>query len=1082
MKETLLEKIKSIFQYLLLGFFSGLLLVVVSTLIEAFVRQDILSFESMIAVQTSEPLLWVIDTTPIFLLALLGVIGWRGSRLVKLKNDLEQIVITRTSELIELNKKLELENEQRLQAEKILSRGKNEWEATFDAVNDIILITDPQGIITRCNRSAVNRFKTAFDNIIGEDIQNYIVQGSTNKDIHFKSLKGYFDLSKYPLYVGNELHGTIFIGRDITVRKEAEIEIKKQKKFFEALVFNSPVAIVILDNQRKILSINPAFERLFGYKQEEILGGDIDQLLTREDERPEALKYTNQANEGMMHGFGKRIKKNGELVEVEILGVPVVVDGEQHGILGIYHDVTELIQARQKAEEADRAKSEFLANMSHEIRTPMNGVLGMIDLALETELTPEQRDYLSTAQESAETLLDLLNDILDFSKIEAKRLELEKVDFNLRTCVENVAHTLAQRAYEKGLEIACLIHPEVPALLRGDPGRLRQILANLVGNAIKFTQQGEITIRVELVSEDSDSAKIVFRIKDTGIGIPPDRQDQIFGRFTQADGSTTRKYGGTGLGLAISKQLVAMMGGDIGVVSQPGKGSEFWFTAVFGKQRNKDETQYASKLELKDLRVLIVDDNATNRSVIAKILVEFGCLPLGISNGKEAIECLRQSVVKGQPFGLILLDMQMPELDGLQTVQLIRDDPLIKDTKIIILTSIGSRGDATLFEELGCSGYLLKPVRQQELIDAILAVLGDGKNAKKPFITRHKLVENHVDHCHILLVEDNPINRKLALVLLQKAGYQVDWVENGIQAVQSVTQKDYNLILMDVQMPEMDGFEATQLIRKNEANEKHVPIIAMTAYALKGDREKCLAAGMDDYLAKPIDPEEMLSKIKKWTSTLAASIETKDKKISPVPSEKEPRSLSTTDITPGFDDALESWKIVAACPLDLDNITTALSKGNGKGNEVVAVKRELSASVEKAEVVNKDFIPRNDLPLDLIDALPRFLDDKAFFVEMFAEFLKNLPEKLDSLDEALGDGNAEAVHQIGHNLKGMAANFSATKFVHLAKQLEEMGRDNQLDKAEDVLREMRLEFQNLQQYYSALKVTTLSRKPSKSQA
>ena len=391
--------------------------------------------------------------------------------------------------------------------------------------------------------------------------------------------------TKVPLRDDNgQVVGLVGVGRDITDRKRVESELNNRKQYFESLVQNSPVAIVVLDNNERILSCNPAFEKLYGYKEPEVVGALLDPLITTEETLSEARQYSQQVMTANIHAVGKRRRRDGSLVDVEIFGVPVVVGGEKIGVLVMYHDISELLRARQEAEQANRAKSEFLANMSHEIRTPMNGMIGMLELALDTSLTDEQRDYLQASLQSAEALLSLLNDILDFSKIEAGKLELEKINFNLRNAVEGVASIMAKRAQDKGLEMACLIHPDLLSELRGDPGRIRQILVNLVGNAIKFTHQGEIVIRAEPRAETMDDVTVRFSVQDTGVGIPRERQAAVFERFTQADGSTTRKYGGTGLGLTISKQLVEMMGGEMGVDSTPGIGSTFWFDIKFEKQ------------------------------------------------------------------------------------------------------------------------------------------------------------------------------------------------------------------------------------------------------------------------------------------------------------------------------------------------------------------------------------------------------------------------------------------------------------------------------------------------------------------
>lgn len=655
-------------------------------------------------------------------------------------------------------------------------------------------------------------------------------------------------------------------------------QVDRRLRVLSRAVEQSPVTIVITDPTGAIEYVNPKFVQTTGYTVEEALGNNPRVLKSGQQPAEFYKELWETISTGHdWHGEFSNKRKNGEIYW-ESASISPIRDSQGQIIhfVAIKEDITQrkraqedLLQAKQAAESASIAKSQFLANISHEIRTPMNGVIGMTGLLLETELSASQRRYADIIRSSGENLLSLLNDILDFSKIEADKLELELLDFDLRAMLEDTAEMLALRAHEKNLGFTCHIAPHLHSFLRGDPGRLRQILLHLGGNAIKFTAKGEVAIKVTVLSESDQQFTALFEVRDTGIGVAKDKISLLFNAFQQVDASTTRQFGGVGLGLAISKRLVEKMGGEIGVRSIENQGSTFWFTTVFDKQLPHQNGVIVPFVNLHGIRVLAVDDKATNRLVVAEQLASCGLRHEETESAATALTLLRQAYAAGDPFRLVVTDMQMFEMDGENLGRAIKADPKLRNTILVMLTSLGNRGDAKRLVNLGFAAYLTKPVSQAQLHDCLMILLGNaaaGQLTPTGLVTRHTLNEAQRQPFRILLAEDNLINQRIALKMLEKLGYPADAVSNGREAIEALETRHYDLVFMDVEMPEMDGLTTTRRIRGGQTRvpDSHLPIIAMTGHTEASDRDFCLEAGMNDHVGKPVHPQLLSQAVARW--------------------------------------------------------------------------------------------------------------------------------------------------------------------------------------------------------------------------
>ncbi len=781
------------------------------------------------------------------------------------------------------------ENEADIRGQSLSGRGRRAYLRALIECNPLALvILDPQGKTVDCNSAFETLFQYSREEVLGQSVDDFIVpddQQSVTIPVSERASAGTLvkaelqrvrkdgvriDVSMHGVEVSidGEQVGVCAVYEDIgTHKRTAEVVVDGEltyRRLFDRIM--DPVFIHDHETGR-ILDCNGAVERVYGYARDDLLAMTASDLHPPEDS--EQVRFDiDEPNLDLPHAY-THCTRDGRRLDVEILSDRINYL-ERPAWISIVRDVSErkhcegaLKRAKLEAESAIRAKSEFLANMSHEIRTPMNAVLGMVRLALDTDLDDEQREYLKIVEDSGHNLLWLLNDILDYSKIEAGKLDLDPIDFSLRDCLNNTMRALMFEGREKNLELAVDVPGDVPDALIGDPGRLRQIVTNLVGNSIKFTPEGEIVVAVAVESQEDRAALLHFQVRDTGIGISPEKQELIFESFSQADASTTREYGGTGLGLTITAKLVGMMGGAIWVESEIGEGSTFHFNCRFGLQeRPATGVSPVDRDAVQGMKVLVVDDNEINRRILVEVLRGQDMKPVAVADATSAIADMRRAHQAGSPYELVLTDANMPEVSGFELAEMIMNDPDLAGVTVMMLSSAGQRGDGARCRDLSISGYLPKPVSQSELWDAIATVLA-GKSGMDdeplPLVTRHSLREAR-RQLRVLLAEDNVINQRLAVRLLEKRGHRVVVANTGVEAIALLDSRGpFDLVIMDVRMPDMGGLEATRAIRSAESREGqgHIPIIGVTAHALQGDRERCLEAGMDDYISKPFRASEL---------------------------------------------------------------------------------------------------------------------------------------------------------------------------------------------------------------------------------
>ncbi len=955
------------------------------------------------------------------------------------------------------------------------------YKELVNHASDIIYRTDEQGRFTFVNAVAMRLMKRSERELIGlhyleliEPSHRSVTQDFYKQQFKQKVASSYHEFpvlaadgeliwlgqNAQMLFDGEKCLGFHAVARDITERIHDRAKLEASEAEMRVLFAAMTDVILVIDDEGRYLKIAPTNPSLLYRPSNELIGKCLHDVFAK----PQADKFLGYVRQTLSENKSIGVEYSLHFDEREMWFSATSSPLGERSVMWVARDITkrkqaeiELEETRDAALESARLKSEFLANMSHEIRTPMNGVIGMTSLLLDTELAPEQREFAEIIRNSSDSLLTVINDILDFSKIEAGKLHFDTADFDLRHVVEETVELLAERAQTKRLELASLVYENVPTLLRGDAGRLRQVLVNLIGNALKFTERGEVVVRVMNISEDDAACAVRFEISDTGIGISDAHVRKLFRAFTQADGSTTRQYGGTGLGLAISRELVELMNGEIGVNTQQGAGSTFWFTARFDKQpAPAQQAMFAAQSlpKLDNLRVLIVDDNEMNRKILVHQTTAWGMTAEEVASGALALERLRAAHATRQEFDLAILDLQMPEMDGFELAQRIKADSSLKDIKLVLLPSFGQRKHGETARSIGIDAYLTKPVRQAQLHELLATVMLSSMNlvmdstivlpvaGEAKLVTRHSLREAKIMRareenagangaCRILVAEDNPVNSKLAMKYLEKLGYHADAVANGRLALEAIEREHYDLVLMDCQMPGLDGYDTTRRLREREArqpNPTRLTVVAMTAYAREDDRARCLEAGMDDYLSKPVRIETLCETLERWLKNIA-------------PTEIVTLAENKNDL------------MIASSPHTID-VQTTKNLNNPTLNTLP--QSGINSGVN------------SDIDFHLID--PSVLDSYRVFqepgesdliTEVIEIFISTTPARLEDMRAAIRRREKTNLEYAAHALRGSSASMGVKGVATACERLERYGQAADFTRAAPLLASLEHEWQNV---------------------